>query len=402
MQHVVLISKDVLSIRYLPIYGNKQYSTPNIDYLCKKGTVFYRHYTAAPSTAMAFTSMFTGKYPYETGRADYTEIEKFDIEGATTLFEEMENRGYECHLVWSSNYVLMAERFSRCYGKNTIHHEKLRLNQYVGAHMPGGLSELIPDEDEAEMNYQSLINEIDTIDRSKPIFLWVHLPHVFRGRTGYGMDIDLLDRFVGDIITRFGDCIYLTADHGSNDGKDGKTGYGFDVYESSIHIPLITPRIDNIAEYHGLSSNVDLMEIILNNKIVKHEYVLSDTAYYQQPHRKLAIISGNYKFVYDKKNKKKMLFDIINDSNENIDLNKKIMFDTDRNRYVVTEQVLYYPHWDIIPETVEYFNHIFEKLWSNGNIYYNIKYTIIRRFRSKVAYWKAVIKQFRLKYINKS
>ena len=33
--------------------------TPNIDELAKKGTVFNRHYTAAASTAMAFTSMAT-------------------------------------------------------------------------------------------------------------------------------------------------------------------------------------------------------------------------------------------------------------------------------------------------------------------------------------------------------
>ena len=61
--NIVLISKDVLRKDYLPCYGNKYWKTPNIDYLVQNGIVFDRHYTAAPSTAMSFTSMFTGKYP---------------------------------------------------------------------------------------------------------------------------------------------------------------------------------------------------------------------------------------------------------------------------------------------------------------------------------------------------
>ena len=211
MDHIVLISKDVLSTRYLPTYGNTYWKTPNIDALAAQGTVFRRHYTAAPSTAMAFTSMFTGKNPLQTARKAYTEVKSFDIDGGTTLFDEMYKKGYSCHLLWSDNYVYMAERFSRCYGEHTVHHNKMKLNQNVGAHMPGGLSRLVRNEEIAERTLDEILAEIDTIDRTAPVFLWVHLPHVIKGRTGYGDDIDLFDRFIGAMRDRFGDNIFITA-----------------------------------------------------------------------------------------------------------------------------------------------------------------------------------------------
>lgn len=381
MDNIILISKDVLRKDYLPQYGNTYYKTPNIDELARKGTVFNRHYTAAPSTAMAFTSMFTGKYPYQTGRKDYTEIEKFDIDGGTTLFDELNTMGYECHLVWSSNYTYMAERFSRCYGKNTIHHEQLELNQYVGPHLKS-FEQAVRNDVVAEENYRELIREIDTIDSSRPVFLWVHLPHVFKGRIGYGDDIDLLDRFVGDIRQRFGDCIYLTADHGSNNGKDGKTGYGFDLYESAISIPLITPRIGNYSEYNELTSNINLMNIILEKSIPKNDYVISDTAYYEQPHRKIAIIKGNYKLIYDKRKKQFQMFDVAYDVNENIDLASEKMYDIDRKRYVYTNQVLFYPYREEAERTLAELKGVFYSIWNKGSSWLNLKNSIILQMKN--------------------
>ena len=82
---IVLISKDAFGIMNLPQYGNKFWKTPNIDKLVKNGTLFKKHYTTAPSTGMAFTSMFTGKYPYElTDRKVYTHVKRYE---GTTLFD---------------------------------------------------------------------------------------------------------------------------------------------------------------------------------------------------------------------------------------------------------------------------------------------------------------------------
>ena len=71
MKNKILISKEILRIDYLSCYGGQLWSTPNIDDLASKGTIFKRHYTSAPSTAMSISSMFTGKYPYQLNRKIY-------------------------------------------------------------------------------------------------------------------------------------------------------------------------------------------------------------------------------------------------------------------------------------------------------------------------------------------
>lgn len=377
MHHVVLISKDVLCKRYLPTYGNKFNKTPNIDELAAKGTVFKRHYTVAPSTAMAFTSMFTGLYPYQTKRKDYVEVKDENFE---TLFDKMHDKGYDCHIVWSHNYYTMTVKYSNCYGKHTTRHEDKYFNQFVGPHV-AGIDEIEPNDELLEKTYASLIEEIDKIDRSKPVFLWAHMPHVFKGRTSYGDDMDVFDRFIGDIRKRFGDYIFITADHGANDGMGGKVGYGFDVYETAIHIPLITPRLEGRETYEELSSNVDLMKMILDAEIPKRDYVLSDTSYYQQPFRKLAIISGNYKYVYDKLTKKKSLYDVVDDPYELIDIAAKVVIDPDRHKKVVAKQTIFYPYRKEADEAFKKLDAIWESIWDNGKTYINVIRYIKKQIR---------------------
>lgn len=390
MKHVVLLSKDAMLPGYLPTYGNKYWKTPNIDELAGKGTVFQQHYTAAPSTAMAFTSMFTGLFPYQLDRKDYTEVEEYNQ--GTTLFDEMYNRGYECHLMWSTNYIKMADKYSKCYGKHTIRHEAMKLNQSVGVHMPRDeeRNNLKPDDAKVKEVMDYLIGELDSIDRSKPIFLWIHLPHVLLGRCGYGQDIDLFDQFVGELRKRFGDeGIYITADHGNMNGYKGKTTYGFDVNQPAIHIPLITPRLEGKETIDFPTTNAQLMDIILNKRVDSHEFIISDTQYYAQPYRKTAIIRGKYKYIYNKFDKTEEFYDIDFDPNENINLLQKILYDVDRNRNVNAQQVIFYPWMDEAMENYHLIKDFFNSIWKTADPWTERKNYIERKLKN----YKAAIKR---------
>ena len=158
---------------------------------------------------------------------------------------------------------------------------------------------------------------------------------------------------------------------------------------------MITPKIDGRSEVFDLTSNVDLIDLVAFNRIPKHEYVLSDTAYFEQAHRKLAIIKGNYKFVYDKMKKTISLYDIDYDPSENIDLNKRIMFDSDRRRYVVTSQVLYYPYWDNVQSVLTSMNGIFNSIWCNGSYFKNLKDKFLKRLKNVYGYWRAVFQTYK-------
>lgn len=195
--HIVLVSKDATLPEYYGPYNSPYTKTPNIDELARKGTVFNKHYTAAPSTAMAFYAMFTGKYPYESGNTIYVEVEPYK---GDTLFDKLYDQGYECHLLWSSNYITKADLFSKCTGRHTIRHESLKFNQSCGINAAYHEENRKRNEAEVQASYQAIINEIDTIDyENKDIFLWIHMPHCIKGRISYGDDIDIFDNLIGDL-----------------------------------------------------------------------------------------------------------------------------------------------------------------------------------------------------------
>ena len=294
---IILISKDAMGRFYLPVYGNTYWKTPNIDELAKKGTVFYRHYTAAPSSAMSYTSMFWSIDSFNTKRKDWRPVKGENY--GDTLFDKAEALGYKCYIIWDKKWMTTAKIYSECYGKNTVFHPIEDFQQCVGAHFPHK-GELSPSDEKAQIALEKLYRQLEEIVKTEErVFVWLHFPHVINGRTCYGADIDLFDKAIGKIREWFkDDSIYITADHGNMNGEKGKICYGFDVYEPAVSIPLITPRIGNESKVTIPTSNVDLYGIIFKQVIVEKEFVYSDTAYYAQPNRRLAIIYGKWKYIY--------------------------------------------------------------------------------------------------------
>ena len=392
--HVVLLSKDATLPEYFGPYGGKYRKTPNIDELAQKGTVFRKHYTAAPSTAMAFYSMFTGKWPYESDNMGYVEVKPYQ---GVTLFDIMHDKGYECHLLWSSNYVPKAEVFSKCFGKHTIHHDQMKFNQSCG-NASFGKELRVRDEELARKTLKSVIDEVDTIDyQNKDIFLWIHMPHCMLGRISYGDDMDLFDELVGEMRKRFGDeNMFVTADHGHMNGLKHKSCYGFDVYNNAAQIPLVAPKIEGLDNVDFLTSNVQLINIIADRKIPRLPYVVVDSAYYGQMKRRTAIVKGNYMFIYNKYEKTEELYDLELDPHQDINLlESPIWKDEDRDRRSDIRQLVLYPYWDRVPEVAKEMRDIVKSFWKTGPWKYEMRgklrktklvklvYTIKDRFKKR-------------------
>lgn len=375
---IVLVSKDAMGYFYLPAYGNSYYKnkTPNIDELAARGTVFNRHYTAAPSTAMAFIAMCTGNFPYQTQHRDYRVL---TTSYKNTLFDKLWDLGYASHIIWDAKWMESAKAYSECYGEHTVFHLMEHLRQPIGAHYQHE-GRLVENSELAERTLKDFEAEFQVaVHADEKAFIWVHFPHVIKGRIGYGADIDLFDRCVG-IVRKYveDDSIYLTADHGNMNGTKQKIGYGFDVYESAIRIPLITPRIDGLETYEGVTSNADFAHMILRGEIRKREFVYSDTAYYAQKHRKLAIIKGNYKYIYNKQTATEELYDVIYDSAENMNLVNLLYYDVDRKVEVPLEELYYYPYWDNSQAALKEFREEKERIWREAplkeKLYYKLKH----------------------------
>lgn len=364
-ESIILLSKDAFGKFYLPTYGNKHWKTPNVDELAAKGTVFNRFYTAAPSSAMAYWSMFTGKDAIESPQKNYSVINTYQDE---TLFDKANKLGFETHVIWDAHWMITAKLYSECYGKNTTIHPLENIRQPVGAHSVHK-EKLVPSEERVNATLEKIEDCIKEIMSSgKKVFVWMHLPHVLNGRVGYGGDIDVYDRVVGMVRQYFDDSnIFLTADHGNMNGTHHKIGYGFDVYEAAINIPLITPRYGDYKTYDRIVSNIDYFDLIFERKIPERKFILSDTAYYAQLHRKLAIISDRYKYIYNKADGTEELYDLIEDPNESQNLMFDTMYDTDRTLDTPLKELYFYPYWDNLPAVREEFRAEWKKIWKNEN-----------------------------------
>lgn len=380
--HILLLTKDALCKDYLPLYGNRYWEgkTPNIDELAAKGTVFNRHYTAAPSTVMAFRSMVTGQFAHEQPYAKY--LPK-DVESEPTdLFEIAKNRGYEGHLIWDSTWVKMVLRFGNCYGKDTIIHNLDGIKQGVGCHYKHE-GTLRCDDQKVEYAINKITHEVDKIvSHTNKAFIWLHLPHVLNGRTAYGGDIDVFDKLVGRMRQLFDDnSIFISADHGNMNGYKGKYCYGFDVYTPSIEIPLIAPKINNLNVCNDMTSNVDIKTLIFDRRIVKRDVIFSDSAYYAQPHRKLAIVKENFSYIYNKASDTEELYDLENDRKERVNLLYAIGYDPDRKLSSPICEYYFSPYWEHVEEIVTTFRNIKDDIWKVGTWREEMKALFLRKIK---------------------
>ena len=65
--NIILIVADALRARNLGCYGYPFPTTPNIDKLAKQGLLFKNCFSVTTSTDPAFTSIFSGLYPFSHG-----------------------------------------------------------------------------------------------------------------------------------------------------------------------------------------------------------------------------------------------------------------------------------------------------------------------------------------------
>ena len=392
MKKIVLITKDAVSKNYLPVYKNKYWKTPNMEELANKGTVYNRHYTVAASTAMAFYSMITGENCFQTSCKDYGDEQPFNGE---TIFDKFEKLGYKTYLIWDKTYTSFAKQHLKIVdGKTEV--ISLDIIPNIPPHQKGIFDDLTfkdKDTNLAMKRIKDMFLELGEKDENS--FVWIHLPHVLAGRNSYCSDIDLFDDVVGYAREIFGDeSIFISADHGNMDGKNGKFGYGFDLEETAICIPLISPRVENLSEIDFLTSNLDLFDILLR-KPNKQEYVVSDTAYYCQPKRKIAIIHSHFKLIYDKSKKRFCLFDLNWDPDEKYNLFYPEFYDVDRMSWYSLNQRFFYPFWSEAIKEKELLLKRFDEIWRVGSTCIELKNKI--KFRLKYLY-----KSMKKSKINKS
>jgi len=366
---ILLISKDALRTAALSCYGGIICKTKHIDELANKGTIFRRHYTAAATSAMSYTSMFTGKYCHELDRKKFTEVENYL---GDSLFRNLEKRGYACHIIWGESWFKNVVPLTKIYGKKTCFHN-LDIEQKVGAER---IAKKVKEAEIIRERLNHIIKEVLKIKEER-VFIWVHFPHVLFGKSCYDSDLEVFDSFVGEMRNNFeDDSIYITSDHGHMNMTKGIPVYGFHLYESTINVPLITPRIGTNESIDFPTGHTQLMEIILEDKISHKDYVFVDTQYYLQENRKLAVIKDNFKYIYNKRGKKEQLFDLEVDPAENVNLLLMQVEEKGRGKLYWLDQIYYYKNWEKILLVYQDLKIQKDKLWREGSVWTELLYKI--------------------------
>lgn len=98
--HIILITSDALSRRFLGCYGNKEVQTPHIDGLAQESVLFEQACSQSTCTLGAYASMLSGMSPDE--HKLYTEWGKFPS-GKISLPVALNTRGYHTTLLTSEN-----------------------------------------------------------------------------------------------------------------------------------------------------------------------------------------------------------------------------------------------------------------------------------------------------------
>jgi arylsulfatase A-like enzyme len=375
IKNTLLISKDVLRADYLSCYGSNIYKTPNIDKLAYNGTIFTRFYTAAPSSGMAYTAMFSGMDIYQMNRKYFGNVRQFDQ--CTTLFQDLETQGYATHVIWDKKWYNSSRKKAMVFSNKTMFHN-LEIAQHVGPHATydrDSSGRIIKKQNVDPIS--DIIGEIIKICKIKGHhFIWLHCPHCFIGCNGYGTDINVFDTLVGNIISNYEGDIFLTADHGHMNGEKGFYCYGFHVYEGAVHIPLITPNYFNKNIIDTPYSNIQIKNLILERKLKPQPFIYSDSQYYLQLDRKLMIIKEYFKYIFNKHSCIEELYDLAFDPHENINLLQESVIDKQRLSKYYLDEVFYYSNWNAAKEAYKLLRKEKERIWRTGTTLGDIAYAI--------------------------
>jgi arylsulfatase A-like enzyme len=286
---VVLITLDTTRRDRLGLYGYSRKTSPNLDALAARSTVFERGIAASSWTLPSHASIFTGKYPSSHG-ADY------DPEGPLRLAAAIEGPAE-----WAEY------RASGLSPSEPTLALRLRDLGYQTAAVVGGPwmkkifgldrgFEIYDDRDIGDVNGR-LASEITTsalalleVRDRRPLFLFLnyfdphgpyHAPAPFGGSFGpdpadrYDEEILYMDHHIGRLLDAMkGEGLFdralivVTADHGELLGEHGKMGHGASLFEEEIRVPFLvkypegeTPPARSLEPIH----HVDVLALILES-----------------------------------------------------------------------------------------------------------------------------------------
>lgn len=245
----LLITLDTTRADRLGCYGYEPASTPALDALAARGTLFERAYSQVPLTTPSHCSLFTGRYPREHGvRNNGRGSLGKSFPTLATVFKE---HGYATG-AFVSAFVLDG-RYGLTRGFD-VYDDRLGgatlAMQQMGAQRTG------------DAVTEPVLKWLDSV-KNERFFCWLHYydphdpyepPPEFRESHAkpYDGEVAFMDSQIQRVMdwleaNRLTDrtLILAVGDHGESFGEHGERGHTHFLYETNLHVPMIFahPRV---------------------------------------------------------------------------------------------------------------------------------------------------------------
>lgn len=363
--NIVLITIDALRQDHLSCYGYDRNTSPNIDRIAEKGIIFQNAVAPSSWTAPSMVSLFTSVYPVNHevlhgigGKWNPKKQEVFSAE-LTTLTEILRNHGYTTFGVASNLHLSRKLGFGRGFdyfeclsflaaspvNKVVYGWEKAikKSNKfflwvhYIDPHSPYIARTPWIDHYTSRTVTQKLNFPKKTFSQIKQLIPQFRTdPHMLSNLVAlYDSEIHYVDFHLGELIGKFdldeNTLIIITSDHGEEFLDHGQLGHGNNLYRETINVPLIV-KLPYSSEKKTVEKYVNLIDImptilesidaklpgqslgksfwenkgaVLKNSTSHYNFSELDTENIVK-----AIITPEWKYIYDYKNKKEQLYDV--------------------------------------------------------------------------------------------
>ncbi len=297
--NIVLITVDTLRADRLTPYGYDKIDTPAIAQLASESILFEQAVADTSWTLPSLSSVMTGLYPTQHGVRSWNNRL---AESQQTLAEVLRSNSYTTAAIAGSyaldRYFGLAQGFDHyddTMTRSLFIQDPTKpkpkapkvLDSYLARMHRQHTNAYRPDSEVADTAIAWIEGNQDT-----PYFLWVHFlgPHEKDKRAHvsqrdwnsyedelvarYDPDVTTMDQEVG----RFVDAIHKTphfddtaiifhSDHGQSLKERGKFGHGTDLFDSTVHVPLIVrlPGAERAGErVRDIVRNLDIFSTVLN------------------------------------------------------------------------------------------------------------------------------------------
>jgi arylsulfatase A-like enzyme len=243
--NIILLTVDTLRADRMGSYGYKHNTSPNLDKLARNGALFLDASTNVPLTNPSFCSLFTSRYPHETGAIRNGIPMVDDIPTMAMIFKE---NGYHTAAILS-NWPLK-RHLSNLHRGFDIYNDDFKEKRYL----------FFNAERDAEGVTDDALTWLDKGPK-EPFFVWIHYSdphspylkkegHMFEKNstdsTRYDSEVAFTDKHIGRLLDELDkkgvmsrSTILFTSDHGESLGEHSYTGHGRRVYQPGMHVPFI-------------------------------------------------------------------------------------------------------------------------------------------------------------------